>query len=146
MIIIYNSILPRVQSSCHDPQRFRDERGAKSWLSVRSGPQQRPWVERHTIWNRKKAIFFHKYLVRFNSSPARCLSESRRKANIISHTLCLRFIRNSNISENYITCRLILQRLGLALYLNRALWQLFSFGRLFAQRTKLVVVRSHQLP
>nr|DAJ54893.1 MAG TPA: hypothetical protein [Caudoviricetes sp.] len=29
--------------------------------------------------------------------PTRCLSESRRKANIISHTLCLRFIRNSNI-------------------------------------------------
>ena len=47
-----------MQSSCRDPQRFRGERGAKSWLSVRSGPQQIPWVERTQFGTERRQSSF----------------------------------------------------------------------------------------
>lgn len=53
-----------------------------------AGPQQQlPWVEWHNLeFRKKRGIFFHNYVAGFNSSPAHCLSESRRKNNIIQIT------------------------------------------------------------
>ncbi|UWI43308.1 hypothetical protein [Lactobacillus paragasseri] len=53
-----------------------------------AGPQQQlPWVEWHNFeFRKKRGIFFHNYVAGFNSSPAHCLSESRRKNNIIQIT------------------------------------------------------------
>lgn len=61
------------------PQRFRDERGAKSWLSVRSEPQQIPWVERTQFGTERRQSSFT-YLVRFDSLPARCLTKGKISA------------------------------------------------------------------
>ena len=85
-----------------------------------AGPQQQlPWVEWHNLENQKeKRNFLSLYVAGFNSSPAHCLSESRRKIILFR-------------SRIYFVCLILIYRIasGLALYLTEHFGSLVKWLR-----------------
>lgn len=62
-----------------DPQRFRGERiVVKSWLSRSPLNDSRGQNATQLEFRKKAGIFFHKYVVRFDSLPAHCPAENGR--------------------------------------------------------------------